>query len=385
LNVVDVIIVVFAAALAVVGYERGLIASLLPLAGFVVGATIGGRLGPTLLAGGTESAYAPMVTVLAGLLLGTVVAVAMEGLAAALRARLLRRGVLLGRLDGLAGALLLAVLGLVLAWAFGAATLSASPAGERGLRDALQSSRILAALNGVMPPSGPILNLLRHVDPVGPISGPRAGVRAPEAAVARDPEVRRAGDGVVKVLGTACGLGIEGSGWSARPGIVVTNAHVVAGEGDTTVTTVSGTTYDATAVHYDPGNDLAILRVRGLDAPSLNIASHPSSGTPGAIIGYPEDGPLTISPARIGRTATALTEDSYGHGPIQRRITPFRGEVRSGNSGGPVVDRSGRVLATVFASEQSGGPQGGLGVPDSVVRRALAGTLEPTGTGPCAA
>ncbi|HEY7151356.1 MAG TPA: MarP family serine protease [Solirubrobacterales bacterium] len=384
MNLVDVIIVVFAVALAVAGYERGLIGSALPLAGFVLGALIGGRLGPALLAEGGESPYAPLVTVLAGLVLGVTIAVVMEGIAAALRVRLLRQGAALGQLDGVGGALLLGALGLVLAWAFGAAVLNASGTGSRDLRDALQRSRILIALNGVLPPSGPILNLLRHVDPVKTVIGPRADVRAPQAAIARDPDVQRAGESVVKVLGTACGLGLEGSGWVAGPDLVVTNAHVVAGEDDTSVTTRSGASYGVTAVHYDPHNDLAILRVPGLGLPTLRLAGRVSSGTPAAILGYPEDGPFAIAPARIGRTGSAITEDSYGRGPIRRTMTPFRGDVRSGNSGGPAVDRAGRVLTTVFAAQQGPGPSGGLGVPAAIVRRALAGRLQPTGTGPCA-
>ena len=385
MNIVDVIIVVFAVALAGIGYERGLIASALPLAGFVLGALIGGRLGPALLAGGGESSYAPLVTVLAGLLLGATLAVVMEGIAEALRIRLVRRGAALGRLDGAGGAALLAALALLLAWAFGAAALNTSGAGARDLRNALQRSEILAALNGLLPPSGPILNLLRHVDPLGPVAGPQADVGAPRAAIARDPDVQQAGESVVKVLGTACGLGLEGSGWTAAPGLVVTNAHVVAGEGDTTVTTPSGVSYDAIAVHYDPANDLAILRAPGLALPPLRIAPRASDGTAGAVLGYPEDGPFAISPARIGRTGKAVTEDSYGRGPVQRRMTPFRGEVRNGNSGGPAVDPAGRVLTTVFAAAQGRGPAGGLGVPDAIVRRALQDNLAPTGTGPCAA
>ena len=46
MNYVDLIIAVFAVAFAVIGYERGLVASALPLAGFVLGAILGGRLGP---------------------------------------------------------------------------------------------------------------------------------------------------------------------------------------------------------------------------------------------------------------------------------------------------------------------------------------------------
>ena len=79
------------------------------------------------------------------------------------------------------------------------------------------------------------------------------------------------------------------------------------------------------------------------------------------------------------------SEDSYGRGPVQRRITPFRAHVRSGNSGGPVVDASGDVVATVFAATTGSGRPNGLGVPNSVVAGALSGRLEPVDTGPCAA
>ena len=209
MNFVDVIIVAFALALAAIGYERGLVASRLPLAGFVLGAAIGGRLGPELFADGGESPYAPLITVLMGLLLGATLAIAMDGVAEALSLRF-RRGSAAARLDGVGGALLLAALGLLIAWGFGAAALNAPGPRERDLREALQDSRILTALNDVLPPSGPMLNVLRHIDPTPTVVGPDANVRAPEPAIARDPDVRRAGDGVVKILGTACGLGIEG-------------------------------------------------------------------------------------------------------------------------------------------------------------------------------
>jgi hypothetical protein len=384
-NLVDIIIIVFAVAFAALGYERGLLGSALPLAGFVVGAIIGGRIGPALLAEGGESPYAPLITVLSGLLVGAAAAVVMEGVAEAVRLRYLPRRGVLGRIDGAAGAALLAALGLLLAWAFGAAALNVPGSGERGLRNALQQSTILAALNDVLPPSGPILNLLRHIDPVPSVSGPQPNVPAPTSAIARDPDVRRAGASVVKILGSACGLGIEGSGWVAGRDLVVTNAHVVAGEDSTTVTTQAGNELDATAVHYDPHNDLAILRARGLGLPPLQVDSNAPSGTSSAILGYPENGPFAVAPARLGSTETVISQDSYGRGPIQRQMTSFRGDVRSGNSGGPVVDASGNVLTTVFAAAKDKGPPGGLGVPDGIVSKALSGPLRSSGTGPCGA
>jgi S1-C subfamily serine protease len=382
-TLVDAVIVVFVLALAATGYERGLIGSALPLAGFVAGAYVGGRIGPHLLSGGGESQYAPLVTVLTGLLLGAVLAVLAEGVGEALRARLSWGAA--AWIDGVAGAVLLAALGLLLMWAFAAVALNVPGPGQRDLRRALQRSAVLKALNDALPPSGPLLNVLRHIDPLTPVRGPDANVPPPDSGTAADPDVRSAGSSVVKVLGTACGLGIEGSGWVARPGLVVTNAHVVAGEDDTTVTPLSGDPLGATAVHYDPRNDLAILRVGSLSLGALPLAPGVRKGTPGAVLGYPENGPLTITPARVGETGTVISEDAYGRGPVQRLMTPFRGTVRSGNSGGPLVDASGDVLTTVFAAAQSSSEHAGLGVPNSIVRRALSSDLQPTDTGPCAA
>jgi len=189
----------------------------------------------------------------------------------------------------------------------------------------------------------------------------------------------------VKVLGSACGLGIEGSGWVGGRNLVVTNAHVVAGEDSTTVTTQDGEEFNATAVHYDPRNDLALLRVDGLDLRPLDLDQDAAAGTAGAVLGYPENGPFTVAPARLGTTETVISQDSYGRGPLQRRMTSFRGSVKSGNSGGPVVDSSGDVMTTVFAAAKASGPPSGLGVPDDIVADALSGPLRPSGTGPCAA
>jgi len=108
-------------------------------------------------------------------------------------------------------------------------------------------------------------------------------------------------------------------------------------------------------------------------------------GTAAAVLGYPENGPLTASPARVGRAGQVISEDSYGRGPVKRQMTPFRGGVQSGNSGGPLVDSSGQVLTTVFAAQTGKGVPGGLGVPDQIVRKALQGNLRPTSTGPCSA
>lgn len=384
MSAIDIGILVFALALAAIGWDRGLIGSAMPLLGFIGGVAAGARLAPALLNGGAESPYAPAVAAGGGILLGVFLAIALEGVGAGLRERLEQGGA--GRmLDSIGGAALLGALAFAAAWVFGAVALNVPGQGARDLREAVQRSSILVALNDAFPPSGPLLNALRRIDPSPGVRGPQANVGAPDSALADDPEVERAAASVLRVHGSACGLGVEGSGWIAGAEIVVTNAHVVAGQDDTAVTTAAGEELDADVLHYEPRNDLAVLAVPGLTGAAIPIASEARPGTAAAAVGYPEGGPLTVTPARLGRTGTVVSQDSYGRGPVERSMTPFRGVVRNGNSGGPVVDGEGRVLATVFATSLAEGPPSGLGVPNGVVDGALGGPLDGADTGPCAA
>jgi S1-C subfamily serine protease len=380
----DWLIVAFALAMAFWGYQQGLIVGVLSLGGFAIGAFLGSRLGPALLPEGSHSPYAPATALAGALLVGGLVAVSMEGLAFAARRRLLGPA---GRhrwfavVESSGGAVLLVALALGLAWLFGAVALNAP--GAKDLRKAVQQSAILRALNDALPPSSALINALNRIDPRLAVQGPSPDVAAPDSKIARDPEVRAASNSVVRVLGTACGLGVEGSGWVAAPGLVVTNAHVVAGETDTTVTpSGSDTALDATPVHYDPTNDLSLLRVNGLSEQALSFAPNVESGTPGAVIGYPENGPLTITPARVGATGPVITQDSYGRGPVTRQLTALRGDVRSGDSGGPLVNGNGRVMGTVFAATTQGKP-GGYAVPNGIVASALSDSTGAVSTGPC--
>ncbi len=378
MTVLDWAIVAFTLALGMWGYRQGLIVGALTLVGFGAGAFAGGRLGPLVLSQGSESPYAPLCAALGALLVGALVAVAVESLALGLRARLIRRPAL-HLADGAGGAALVACVALGLAWVFGAVALHA-PATER-LRADVQRSVILRSLNDVLPPSGPLLNALDRVDPAPSVLGPAAPGRPPSHAIASDPDVLAAGGAVVKVLSTACGLGVEGSGWAVEPGLVVTNAHVLAGTDDTTVTTQNGVELDAVPVYYAPEQDLALLRV-GAALPTLPLSTQSRPGSSAAVLGYPENGPYALSPARVGETRSTVTEDSYGSGPVERPITALRGLVRSGNSGGPVVDDRGRVIGTIFAATTSG-PPGGFAIPAELVREALPRAGQPVGTGSC--
>jgi S1-C subfamily serine protease len=212
-------------------------------------------------------------------------------------------------------------------------------------------------------------------------------VAPPTARIARDPDVKAASRSVVKVLGTACGLGVEGSGWVARDGVVVTNAHVVAGQDDTTVQLEGkGPHHSAQLIWFDELNDVALLRVPGIAgaAPALQLDVNEKPGKSAAVLGFPQNGPYHVEPARLGQTRQVRSDDAYGHGPKLRTVTSLRGRVRSGNSGGPLVDSDGQVVGTIFASTLSSGGRSGLAVPDSVVQDALRKAGGPVANGPCA-
>jgi S1-C subfamily serine protease len=383
-SLLDWVIVAFTVLLAVYGYLQGFIVGALSLLGFAAGAFLGARLAPLLLSDGSRSPYAPLFGLLGGLLAGAVLASGLEGLGTRARSALRLTG--LQTIDGLLGAVLTACVGLGIAWIIGAVALQSSA--SLSLRTDIQRSTILSALDRLLPPSGPILNALARFDPLPSVRGPSADVSTPTRRILASGSVRRARRSVVRVFGTACGLGIEGSGWVASPGLVVTNAHVVAGETNTEVQVGGvGSGLPARVIAFDPHDDIALLRVGGLSQPPLTLAADPPSGTPAAILGYPLDGSFDAEPGRIGATNVVRTQNAYGVGPVLRSITTLRGKVRPGNSGGPMVDGHGKVVATVFAALTGTSRPGGFGVPNAVVAEQLAKSrnrVRAVATGRCA-
>ena len=377
MTAIDWIALLLVVGAAVIGYRKGLIASALSVAGIVVGAVVGARLAPHLLADGAESPYTPLVG-LAGAAVGAVLLETVGTVVGSLARRRVGPGPA-RTFDSVGGLLLGSAAGLALVWVLGSVALQLP--GQADLRRSAQRSAVLQRLNDVVPPAK-LMRALARVDPFPTITGPAAPVAAPDPRVANEPGVRQASQSVLRVLGTACGLGVSGSAWVAAPELVITAAHVVAGQRDTTVEPAGGVPrLQAQAVFFDSRNDVAVLRVPGLEAPPLELAEA-VSGTAVAVLGFPESGPFAATPARVGRTQPVLARDSYGNGPVARTITSLRGEVRHGNSGGPAVDARGRVVSTVFAAHPRGDV--GYGVPASLVRRGLAEATGPISTGDCA-
>jgi S1-C subfamily serine protease len=368
---VGAVIVILVAAVS--GFRRGLVIGVCSLGGLALGAYLGAKIAPYILRG-DASVYPPLV-VLAGAIVGAGLGQWLAVTAGRSIRDLLRLG-LLRAFDNVGGAILGAASGLVFVWFVGSILLYTP--GDSGLRRAVQKSHIAGALTSSFPPSR-IIDVLTRIDPFDTLAGPQLNVGPGDPALLRDPQVRAASKSVVRVIGNACGLGIEGSGWIAAPGYVVTNAHVVAGMHSPSVDRYGGHSWRALVVAFDARNDLAVLRVPGLSGISLRTAV-PDWGAPVVVLGYPEDGPLRGVVGRLGKTVPTLARDAYGHFPAARLITPVRAEIRPGNSGGPIIDGEGRVRAIVFA--RRAGADGGFGVPVQLVNQLVhdAGQANPVDT-----
>jgi hypothetical protein len=377
-NLADAVAVVVVLVAAFGGLRRGLVLSAFSLVGLAAGAYVGSRVAPHVLHGGSTSTWTPV----AGLV-GAVLGAMLLQFAALFAGSFIRGGLKLTplRLIDTAGGLLLGTaIGLGIVWV-GASVALLTP-GETRIRQEVERSAIVKRLDAALPPRT-LLNLLARIDPFPSIVGPKPPALPPSKGVLRDPSIRAATTRVVKVLGLACGVGVEGTGWVAANDLIVTAAHVVAGEANTTIR-IPGQVLSrpADVVVLDVHNDLAVLHVDELGLRPLQLAE-PQSGAAVAIIGYPLDGGLRATPGRIGPTATVLTQDALGHGPVTRTITAVAGKVEHGDSGGPAIDASGRVQSSIFAARL--GSDSGYGVPPSIIRDALAhaGT-QPVSTGSCA-
>ena len=365
MSTVDLVALALIALTALSGFRRGLVVGLFSLGGLVIGFYLGAHVMPSLI-GGKMDRWVPMVGLGGALLCGALGQVIGSMAGRSLRRALARARAAARCSTASAAALLGAAIGLALCWAVGAVFLYLP--GQTELRSYAQDSTILSRLNQELPPTR-VMDALASVDPFTVLAGPAAGVPPPDPAVLDTAGVNAAALSVVRVIGEACGLGIEGSGWVAGPGLVVTNAHVVAGMKDPRVDRNDGDLLDARVVSFDRHNDIAVLRVRGLGARPLRLAD-PTEGLPAALLGYPGNGPYVETPVRVGRVVPIVGRDAYGTFPTSRLVVTFRGRCTAATRAGPWSTPRGRVVTTAFA--RRAGTDGGYGVPTEIVRRALA-------------
>jgi len=358
MNYLDLIIVVAAVAYGISGFRNGAVVGVCSMIGFFGGAAVGAQLAEPIsshLASGRGQVTVAIVCVLLLAMVGQFVGVILAG---RVRRHLVPRGA--KWVDAGVGGVIGVFSVLLVAWMV-AVPLASSP--YPALASAAGHSKIVRGVDDVMPSGVRSLysSLRGYLDRSGfpPVFGdlplsPDVSVPAPSDTLS--PELATvaaaARRSIVKIYGEApsCSRGIEGSGFVYAAHRVVTNAHVVAGTRQVQLD-VSGRRLDAKVIVYDPGRDVAVLSVPGLDAPALPIAASPAShGDDALVLGYPQDGPYTVRNARIGSRSTISGTDIYGHGHIEREIYALRAVVRTGNSGGPLLGTDGRVLGLVFAT-----------------------------------
>jgi S1-C subfamily serine protease len=388
---VDWIIVLAAIGYAIGGFRNGAVVGLFSLIGFFGGAALGAQLARPLgshLVGGQAQVPVAIVCVLMVSMAGQLLAVWGAG---HLRQRITWRQA--QALDSGVGAALGIVSVLLVAWMV-AVPLASSP--YPSLSSAVRRSAIVRNVDGVMPtPVRDVYaSLRRFIDRSGfpPVFGDLQSTRIvdvgpPDPTLLQSPAVNAVRDSVLKVYGEApsCSRGIEGSGFVYAPQHVLTNAHVVAGTSEASVVTPGGQ-LAARVVVYDPRSDVAVLYVPGLTATPLAFARTPSDTNASAIVlGYPEDGPFDVRPARIRDRENIDGHDIYGRGSVEREIYSIRSIVRSGNSGGPLISPAGTVLGMVFATALDSSDTGFALTEKEISEDAAAGrsAKSPVDTGRC--
>jgi S1-C subfamily serine protease len=387
MNLLDVAILAAAIGAGYGGWRLGFIARLFAWAGVALGLVIGVHFVPRIVTafGGTNSDDRVTVALLFLVLVATIGQAIGLGIGIFVHRSFPVRQPLPGW-DRAAGAAL-GVTGVVLlVWMVIPSLATAKGWPARMARD----SFVVGAIERLGPeqPSqfaawGRAISDAPYPTALGPLDDPPNPGRPPVATLSKkiDGQARAA---TVKVSGHACRQIQEGSGWVAAPGVVVTNAHVVAGEDRTTVTDALGNEFDATVVAFDPYRDLAILSVPQLGAPSLPIATGVSGAT-GAVYGHPGGGVLTASPAKVGEEILAVGTDIYRTRSSRRHVYVLAAALAPGDSGGPLVDTRGDVIGVAFAIDP-GRNATSYALTDEEVRPVLDGArgkTQPVDTGKC--
>jgi S1-C subfamily serine protease len=391
-SLVDLVLIALIIMFAINGYRQGFLVGALSFCGFFGGALVGLQIAPWLV-GAMSTAFARVVVSLA-----LVFGLALLGQAAAAWAGArLRRAIpnQKGRKADDIGGIVVSVLALLMvAWMVAGPLASSS---LPSLSKSVRNSAILHGVDAVMPDQARVLyNRLRDTiaggefpNVFGDLTPTRAReVPAPDPALVGTPAVAAARNSVVKVTGTApsCRRRIEGSGFVYAPQHVMTNAHVVAGTQGPLTVEVNGQARSGRVVFYDPNRDLAVLYVPNLAAAAMPWSDAlAETGADAIVVGYPLDGPFTPVSARVRDVSRVKGPNIYEDQTVTREVYTLRATVVSGNSGGPLLDKSGHLLGVIFAAALDD-PETGFALTQTEARPvadAAAGLKNAVGTGPC--
>jgi S1-C subfamily serine protease len=353
---VDLVVLGIAFIAGISGWRSGALGSMLSFLGVVLGAMAGVLLAPHIVAnidGPRTKLFVTLFLILALVVVGEIAGVVLgRAVRSAIRNRTLRA------VDSLVGVAIQIVAVLVAAWML---TYPLQTSDQPNLAAAVRGSKVLKEVDDAAP--GWLRSVPTRLSALLDTSGlpdvlqpfgrtPIVAVDAPDAALAADAVVAATRPSVVKIRGVApgCQKVLEGTGFVAAPNRVMSNAHVVAGSESVTVE-VDGQTYDAYVVSYDPQADISILDVPNLPSAPLQFAQGPAAtGTDAVVMGYPGGGDFVATPARVREIIELSGPDIYRTATVEREVYTIRGNVRQGNSGGPMIDREGRVLGVVFGA-----------------------------------
>lgn len=392
MTVLDILLILFGIGALFAGFRQGFITGLGTAVGFVAGWVLGRLLSPLVetLSEGTTAMENPGVLMLLAsmpLVLSVLFAFAGSGIGAWIKRSMdsdFGQGI-----DAVGGTITAGIVYVLVVW-LAAGFVRTTPLVEpnRWVAD----STVIASIDRTIPYSSQMAlgGLAKGLSATGfpqVFSGQPEqirGVGEPDEAmvdVGRDVE-----DSVVKITTTAttCPTGSEGSGFVYRDGLVATNAHVVAGSSDLAVQVGGkGRPYPAEVVEFDAEADVAVLRVPELRAPALEFGNGLGPGDDSVVVGFPANGPYTISPTRVREKINARGLDIYDSNSVVREVYSVRGIVREGNSGGPLIDDEGKVVGMVFArsatDEETGYALTRAEIADELEAGANNRTPQPTG------
>lgn len=387
MNVIDLVVVVVVALAAIQGLRLGAIVQVLSFGGFLVGLWLGALLASVTVHSVHSQPGRTSVALVTMLGVAAVCGLAGRVVGSLLFARV-HRGVL-GPVDSVLGVLVAIVASLLVAWLLASTLVNSS---SLSLNTAIDRSAILRALDNVLPAPPSVFSRVQSflsAEGFPPVFAQLAPASAGPVSLPGDAQlqeaVTHAGASTVKVIGDGCGQIQEGSGFVVGPGLVVTNAHVVAGIPHPVVE-VGNELFQTTVLSFDPSFDLAVMRVNGVNEPALTLDPQKSTrGVEAAVLGYPGGGPFKVEPAGIMAEFEAEGRDIYGQGLTVRDVYEIQAIVRPGNSGGPLVQPDGQVVGVVFSRSTTNGDIGYALASPGVLSRVTKAATRSTAvsTGPC--
>lgn len=369
---------------ALTGWRYGFTRRIFGWVGFALGAWLASKAVPSILSGDDEPtairfAEGTAIVMGGGLLL--------QALASTVGTRLQYRlrEAELGPIDSVAGSILGVARIVLVAWILiplmiqvqgWPATTARSSVAAGVLRQTLgEPPDILSGLGDGIGVAG-LTDVLGGIGVAGVVPEAPASNRVPKEVLAS------VQPSVLKISGPACGRVQSGSGVVVAPRLIATNAHVVAGSERLTVAEQGGRGVNAVVVHFDPEQDIAILRADSLDAPALPTITA-AEGSQGSILGFPNGGDLAIQPYEVASVTTTRARDIYDEREVKRRIIVVGSMIGPGDSGGPLIDVSGRVAGIAFGISPQDA-QTAYALPIELVTKQLAGlSTTPVASGRC--